>query len=136
MTIKELVARMPLKVKKIDGKYLAYFPALREIKAEGKTEEEALNNARAVALKTLQSEIQEENVVTSFSDIAAMAAGPDASFWRRKTVAELARDQGVQQPNDLSEISGGWEDVDIDEFRDFIHELRGHNPHDGVPAPN
>lgn len=136
MTIKELVARMPLKVKKIDGKYLAYFPALREIKAEGNTQEEALNNARAVALKTLQSEIQEENVVTSVSDIAVMPAKPDSSFWQRKTVAELAREQRIQQPNDLSEISGGWEDVDIAEFRDFIHRLRGHNPHDGVQTSN
>lgn len=46
----------------------------------------------------------------------------DAEFWRAKTVAELAREQGVKPGGGLA---GDWPQEDsVDEFLAFIREVR------------
>jgi hypothetical protein len=49
----------------------------------------------------------------------------DRSFFERKTLQELAREQGVGPVKDISVFAGGFpEDEDIDEMLEEIHRLR------------
>ncbi len=48
------------------------------------------------------------------------------SFWRNKTVAELAKEQGVGPISNIEELAGDWPpDESIDDFLNLIREIRG-----------
>jgi hypothetical protein len=49
----------------------------------------------------------------------------DRSFFERKTLQELARDQGVGPVKDISVFAGGFpDDEDLDELLEEIYRLR------------
>ena len=52
-------------------------------------------------------------------------AGADSSFWRNKSVSDLACEQGLAPVSNLEDLAGDWPEEDsIDEFLAFIREAR------------
>lgn len=49
----------------------------------------------------------------------------DSSFWQKKSIAQLAEEQGVKPINDISELAGDWPpEESLDEFLALIREIR------------
>jgi predicted acyl esterase len=48
----------------------------------------------------------------------------DDDFWNHKTVAELAREQGVKRITDPTVLLGGWPDDLNDGFDEALAEMR------------
>ena len=118
MEVKDFLLKIPLKIRKINGRYQAYYPGW-EVSAEGDTEEEARIKAREAAAKKLDAFMTNE--------IPPNSRRPQAEFWKHKTADELAEEQGIKpikDEEDLSErIIGGLEEWDdIDEFIKEIHK--------------
>jgi hypothetical protein len=121
MKVKDFVGRIPLRVRKIDGKYLAYYPGW-DVRAEGDTEEKARTKARAAAEKKLNALVAGE--------ISAAPKRPDIDFWKHKTADELSEEQGIKPIKDKEDLSkriiGGLEEWDdIDGFLEEVHRPWG-----------
>jgi hypothetical protein len=49
----------------------------------------------------------------------------ESDFWSGRTVEELAREQGIQPINDLTELAIDWPQEDsVDEFLALVREVR------------
>ena len=49
----------------------------------------------------------------------------DRDFWRTKTVAELAKEQGVKPVTNLSDLKIDWpDDESVDDFIALVREVR------------
>jgi hypothetical protein len=50
-------------------------------------------------------------------------------FWRRHSLEELARQQGVRPVERLEDLVGGWPEDEIDDgFEEALLRWRGHSP--------
>ena len=128
MKINDVVLRLSMQVRKIDGKYLAYFPAWKDVSAEGNTAEEARRKARAAAETRLNSLLDRSQEIPGWTDEETLPKEREAAFLRRK---KLVLEQGFKPIKDISELTGFWpEGADFDEFYKMAVESRKHAEND------
>jgi hypothetical protein len=60
---------------------------------------------------------------------------PDAEFWKRKTVEELAAEQGITRPQSLDDLIGAAADLwaSDEEFERFVASIDRHR-REATPA--